>query len=77
MLAAVPWLRDFKRRRTRGRTTEVQAKGSLRPLLRRLIERDENWLAAAKLGDLWFTLSGLLLIAISFAIGFILALSEG
>lgn len=74
LLMAYPWLRDFSVRIGLHKIKKVQAKGSLADIANDLVAMDERWLAKAKGRDLAATLLGLGLIALSFGIGFCLAL---
>jgi hypothetical protein len=73
-LAVLPWLRDFGRRRGWWKMKVIRTEGSLDDIRKELIAREETWLARAKPIDLGFTGFGLGLIAVSFVIGFCLAL---
>jgi hypothetical protein len=72
VLVAIPWMLDFRGRKRKGRVAAVKATGSLRGVRDELIAEDETWLSKAKPADLYCTLGGLALIALSFLIGLFL-----
>jgi hypothetical protein len=69
VFVAVPWLRDFNRRSKLTSWLGIRATGSIKAITDDLAAEHEGWLARAKPSDLAWTLSGLGLIAASFAIG--------
>ena len=73
LLMAIPWMRDFDRRRKKAKVQQVKAEASLEKVQAELVAEDETWLSRAKDSDLYLTLGGLLLVATSFLIGLCLA----
>jgi hypothetical protein len=69
ILLFIPWARDFRGRskleKVKGVATRLSLKG-------RLQQRRETWLARPKAFDLWISLAGLLLIALSFGISLLI-----
>ena len=73
ILLAIPWLRDYRRRKRASRFAGVEGRGTMRRILDRLKAEDQAWFNAPKRVDGLCVTSGLLLIAASFLIGIFLS----
>lgn len=69
VLVLIPWFLDFRGRWQSDQIRAVRAKGSLADLVRELVAFREARLTRARFSDFAVTMSGLILIALSFAIG--------
>ncbi|MEQ8311428.1 MAG: hypothetical protein RIA72_12100 [Sphingopyxis sp.] len=69
ILLAVPWLRDYRRRKDARSIARVEGRGTMQRILARLKAEDQAWFNAPKRIDGLCATWGLILIAASFLIG--------
>jgi hypothetical protein len=69
VLMALPWIRDFLLRRRRDWLRRIPVAGSLAGVRDNLAEKIDRWIDKPKDSDLYVTIAGIGLLALSFFVG--------
>ncbi len=76
IFVSVPWLKDFQLRKRRAAIKDIDALGKLAVLKTEIEERLKEKIESPKMADFVWTIVGLLLIFLSFVVGFAHGMKE-